>query len=248
MVNFNFNSIGELLNRIDTDNGQGTQSAKNMYLKGSYKADWYGGINNLSEYQQSVKNGYLPAVEQMQGQAATTEGNSQNLTSSNSGQFGDVAKYLSGEPECMFDFETQEANNYLILNIDAVTPYTTKGNVLMNKCKAIFNAVNILEATGTRVKINISIAINDKVKGSRKEGEKIQMNLLVKDYQDNFITSLHGLLIGNLATVRGIMYAYLSIHSKSPTLGSPIESIFTEGKKVSFMNHSEAEIKRIILN
>jgi hypothetical protein len=62
------------------------------------------------------------------------------------------------------------------------------------------------------------------------------VNLLVKDYQDNFITSLHGLLIGNLATVRGIMYAYLSIHSKSTTLGSPIDSIFTEGKKVSFMN------------
>jgi len=248
MLNFNFDSIGELLNRIDTDKGKGTQKAKEIYLNGGFKADWYGGINNLTEYNDTVKNGYLPAVEQMQGQTATTEGNSQNLISSNCGQFGDVAKYLSGEPECMYDFETQEANNFLILNIDAVTPATTSGNVLMNKCKAIFNAVNILEATGTRVKINISIAINDKAKGSRKEGEKMQMNLLVKDYQDNFISSLHGLLIGNLATVRGIMYAYLSIHSKSPTLGSPIDSIFTEGKTVSFMNHSEAKIKQIILN
>jgi hypothetical protein len=248
MLNFNFQSIGELLNRIETEQGEGSHSAKNMFLNGSYDSKWYGGINTLQKYKETVESGYMPAVEEIQGQAATTEGNSQNFISSESGQFGDVAKYLSGEPECMFDFETQEANNYMILNIDAVTPYTTSGNVLMNKCKAIFNAVNILEVTGTRVKINLSIAIEDRKKGSKKTGEKIQMNLLVKDYQDNFITSLHGLLIGNLSTVRGAMYAYLSIHAQSSSLGKPIESIFTEGKKVSFMNHSEEEIKRIILN
>jgi hypothetical protein len=247
MEQFYFNSIAELLTAIETQEkaGKGTKTQLIYFrdLPTEDRRQWLGGIKDLTEYKQTLVSGYLPAVEELNTGTATNEGNENIFIPSVSGQFNDVDAYLTGQPECMADFETQEANKYLVLNISGVTPAKMNAAQIMEKCKAVFSAVNFLEAKNTRVKIYLTVSVND-TKSRRMQEVKI----LIKDFSDNFVPTFHGLLIGHLTTIRGLIYAYLSIHNKCRTLGRCIETQPAAGETlISYWMQTAEQIKQIIL-
>jgi hypothetical protein len=241
MITYYFQSVASLIDATETEQGKGTRFSLDTFTNGSYDAEWFGGIGKLSEYKETLKSGYLPAVKELSQLAATSEGNTVSLVQSVCGQFGDVSRYLNGEPECMFDFETAEENKYLVLNIAAVSPANMQASKLMKLCAAIFSTVNFLEAQGTRVKIFLTVAVYDKV--AKKD---MQVKVLIKDFDDYFTPSYHGLLIGHYSTVRGLMYSYLSIHNKTKTLGKCIDIESAEGETViDFRTTDENKIKNL---
>jgi hypothetical protein len=247
MERYNFNSIAELLTAIETQEkiGKGTKLQLIVFrdFPTESRRQWLGGINDLAEYKQTLLNGYLPAVEELKG-TATNEGSQNNLVPSISGQFNDVATYLTGQPECMADFEQVQENKYLVLNISGVTPAKMDAAEIMNKCKAVFSAVNFLEANGTRVKIFLTVTVND-TKSRRVQ----EVRILIKDFKENFVPTYHGLLIGHLTTIRGVIYSFLSIHNKCKTLGKCIETAGEENEKlISYWRQSTEQIKQTILN
>lgn len=243
-----FNSIVSLIEAIETnkEKAKGTKIAYNRFFKDNtdFFTDWQGGIKNADEFNNFLKIGYLPAVEQLAAAQGTNEGSRNQLTPSVNGQFNDVAAYLTGQPECMADFMQEDENKYVVLNISGVTPAKMNAKEIMNKCKAVFSGVNFLEANGTRVKILLTVCTFDKV--AKKD---VNVQVLIKDFADNFVPTFHGLLIGHLATIRGIIYAYLSLYNKTKTLGSCREAQPEAGQKlISYFLNSEKQIKEIILN
>jgi hypothetical protein len=243
-----FNSIASLIEAIETnqEKAKGTKIAYNRFFingNDNFYTDWNGGIKDNKEFNEFLKNGYLPAVEELRG-TATNDGSQFNLVAGVSGQFNDVDAYLTGQPECMAEFEQIEENKYLTLNISGVTPAEMKAEQIMKKCKAVFSAVNFLESNGTRVKILLTVCTFDKV------GKKdCNVQVLIKDFTDNFVPTFHGLLIGHLATIRGIIYAYLSLYNKTKTLGSCREAQPEAGQKlISYFLHNEKQIKEILTN
>ena len=243
MQKFYFNSVAELLKATETETGKGTKNSLNRFTsENEYFREWNGGIANITEFKDILIHGYLPAVEELKG-TATNEGSQCNLVASVSGQFNDVAMYLTGQPECMADFAQVDENKFLTLNISGTTPAKMNATEIMNKCKAVFSAVNFLETNGTRVKIFLTVCVFDKV--AKKEQE---LKVLIKDFSDNFVPTYHGLLIGHLTTIRGLFYSYLSIHNKTKTLGSCREAQPEAGQKlISYFLNSEKQIKEIIL-
>lgn len=239
METYKFNSINDLIQAIETEKGSGTRTPLNRFIKGEGDLDWFGGINKLSQYKETLQSGYLPAVEEMQTATATSEGSTVNLVQSVGGQFGDVSRYLNGEPECMFDFETAEENKYLVLNIAAVSPANMDAKKLMRLCASVFTSVNFLEANGTRVKIFTTVAVYD-----RKDKSSMQVKVLIKDFEDFFTPSHHGLILGHYSTVRGLMYSYLSIHNKTTTLGNCTDIQSESGEVIiDFRSITEQQIK-----
>jgi hypothetical protein len=237
-----FKNIHELISAAQQQapSAKGTKVAyNNFFASRHHNVEWVGGIADITEYQNFVNCGYLPAVQNFDISAQTNEGNKSNFILSNCGQFGDVAKYLSGEPECMFDFSPQEINNYLTINISGVTPSTMKAKDIQEKCNAIFNAVNKLELSGTRCRILLTVCTKDRT--TRKQDKDVDAQVLVKDYEDNFIPSYHGLILGHLTTIRGLIYAFLSLHSMSPSLGACREAEKEEGQILISYHHDTPE-------
>ncbi|MFN7609931.1 MAG: hypothetical protein ACK5QX_03180 [bacterium] len=247
-MQYNFKNIHELIKEThkQAPKARGTKSSYNNFFTGDhYDPDWIGGITNINDYTDFTNKGYLPAVEELNISAQTNEGNKHLFSSSVCGQFGDVAKYLNGEPECMFDFEPQEVNNYLTINISGVTPGYMQAKDIQAKCKAVFNAVNELELKNTRCKIYLTVCTLDRK--SRKEDKNVDVQILVKDFEDNFIPSYHGLILGHLTTIRGLIYSFISLHNKTASLGSCREADKQEGVKlISYHKHTPEEIIKII--
>jgi len=215
---FYFNSVHELIRatEAEAETAPGFKYAFTQFYKGEAQADreqWTGGIRTADQYKELLKNGYLPAVNEL-GANATTQGNRNELTPSYSGQFFDVAAYVQGRPDCMAEFQTQETNQYLTINIDFSIGYDVKASTLMEKAKVIFNAINEIEAQGTRVKINMIAQVH-----ATETKQRFFIDVKIKDFEENFIPSLHGLFIGHLATVRAIFFSYLSLYSKQLSIG-----------------------------
>lgn len=248
-MQYNFKNIHELIKETHAQapKAKGTKSSyESFFVNNHYDPDWIGGIVNIKEFTEYVNKGYLPAVESLNISAQTSEGSKHLFAPSVCGQFGDVAKYLNGEPECMFDFEPQEINNYLIINISGVTPGYMQAKDIQAKCKAVFNAVNELELKNTRCKIYLTVCTVDRV--SRKEDKNVDVQILVKDFEDNFIPSYHGLILGHLTTIRGLIYSFISLHNKTKSLGSCREADKQEGVKLISYHHDTPEqiINKII--
>lgn len=247
MLHYNFNSVYHLIDTMlkESETGKGLKLAYNSFLAGwnQDRAAWVGGIGKLENYINTLKTGFEPAVSELKNVALNFEGLNQNLVPSICGQFGDVSKYLNNEPECMFEFEEITTNKFLTLHISGVTPYTMEAAQLMDKCKVIFNCVNNLELNGTRVKIYLSIATNETKSPAAKNQVKKQIKVLIKDFNENFVPGYHGLLIGHLSTIRGLFYAYLSLHNKKSSLGSCIDSEILPGEiYVTLRNDSQQSI------
>lgn len=239
---FYFNSIPQLIEATEAE-AETSTGAKNMfnrfYVNGNSDPEWTGGLTSIEEYKDLLKNGYLPAVESLKANQIST-GNRFDLVPSVSGQFNDIGAYLLGLPECMGEFQTQEANQYLTVFIECSVGWKTDGAILMEKAKTIFNCINEIEAAGTRVKIVLFTECT-----AHKTGEKFNLYVNVKAHEENFIPSWHGLLIGHLATVRSIIYSYLSIKSHQESIGSKdVRTKPEPGVIVVELTDSESEIKR----
>jgi hypothetical protein len=234
MLHYNFNNIQDLVNSMhnEVETGKGTKLQYNYFLNGytNDRAAWCGGIGLLNEYINTLKTGFEPAVNELKNTSLNIEGLTQSLIPSICGQFGDVSKYLNNEPECMFEFDEITTNKYLTVHISGVTPYTMDAGQLMDRCKVIFNCINNLELNGTRVKIYLSIATNETKSTTAKNQVKKQIKVLIKDFNENFVPGYHGLLIGHLSTIRGLFYAYMSIHNKKNSLGACIDSEIEPGE------------------
>jgi len=215
--NFAFNSIQDLIQATEeqapTAPGTKLTFSKFYCEEESPFKEWAGEINNANHYKELLKNGYLPAVEALDVDQVSS-GQRYDLTPSISGQFNDIGAYLEGRPECMGEFLEQETNRYLTVYIECSIGYNVKADLLMEKAKTIFNAINQIEAQGTRVKI---VMFADCF--AKETNQRLLLMVGVKNHEENFIPSLHGLYIGHLATVRAIMYSYLSLYSKQQSIG-----------------------------
>jgi hypothetical protein len=240
---FNFNSIHELIKKMFEDEPTAT-GTKNAYMAAKNNArdtEWTGGIKGLTDYFDLLKNGYLPAVEELKNNQSG-EGNHQLFTPSVCGEFSDVSAFLAGHPECMANFEEQPANNAIKININTCTPANMKGPELMEKCKTIFNCVNHLEANGKHVEIYISTAASN-----RKTQVKHETQIKIKATEEPILPAFHGLLLGHLSTTRVLIYSFLSLYSTVPTLGRVEEVNEPEMINISLMTDSNNQIKGKIL-
>lgn len=242
LQSFNFNSIAELIQTTEQE-AETSTGAKNLfnrfYVNENTDRDWTGGLSGISEYKELLKNGYLPAVEQLAANQ-TNSGTRFDLVPSVSGEFFDIGAYIEGRPECMGDFTQQEVNQYLTVLIECSVGYKVNGELLMGKAKTIFNCINEIEAKGTRVKIVLFSECT-----AEETNQKFNIYVNVKAHEENFIPSWHGLLIGHLATVRAVMYSYLSIKSLQDSIASKdVRSKPEPGTVVIELTDSETEIKR----
>lgn len=232
-----FDNIEEVIKRTEVEQivGPGSQiSYKQFYLTGR-DPKWTGGIGNATQYKEILKTGYLPAVEALQIDQVST-GQRYEFLPSVSGQFNDIGAYIEGRPECMGEFAEQEANKYLTVLINASTPAKMGGSTLMETAKLIFSSIQEMEANRIRVKIVIVFACID-----RRSKNEYRFYLNVKNFEENFIPSLHGLLVGHLATVRGILYSYASLYVKDKQLGwvTTVETEEPNTINLSLMDNKE---------
>lgn len=241
---FVFNSIHELIQAMEREapTAKGTKASYYSGISSSRDTNWTGGVKGFNDYFDLLKNGYLPAVEELKD---TTTGEGQRIifTPSVYGEFMDVSKYLAGHPECMGTYEEQETENIIRLNLNTWTPAYMEGSELMKKCKAIFSAVNHIENNGKRAEIYISTATTN-----HKTGQRHDVRIKVKSSEEPLLAPFHGLLIGHLSTTRVLIYAFLSLYSHIDTLPKAEEIEEPDMINISLMNDSPEQIKAKIIN
>jgi hypothetical protein len=227
-----FTNIRELLNKIKETN---YKSAANHFINNQENKNWTG-ITGKDEYMNYLLNGYAAGVEELNSEVTRAEGQAFRLVPSVAGVFYDVAAFVEDRPECMARFEAVEENTFLNININTATPSAMKGSELMKKAKAIFQAVNTLETSGTRCKITITTGVKTDDNGIHV------LKLLIKDYQDTLISSYHGLLLANHGTTRGVIYSYLSQFTKKLSIGSPMDYKIDADIEISMNEDNEKSI------
>lgn len=72
----------------------------------------------------------------------------------------DIGKFLTGEPECMIDFQTEDAVKFVTLSADITESAGCPNNVFKRKAIAIACLVDQLENNGFRVKLNVVLNEN----------------------------------------------------------------------------------------
>jgi hypothetical protein len=230
--------IGRTFSEADNKAAKGTKQSFERYKAGRNDTEFIGDIANFEQYESTLKNGYEIGVQEFSTEART-EGGRLEMVPDVCGQFWDVGAYLSGNPECMGDFVEVEANNYKTIVIDATTPAKMPARKLAAKCKAVFEAVGGLEVSGTRCKVIIRAGVYN------KKGNHIQVvELMVKDFEETLIPSYHGLILGNLSTVRGVIYSYMSLYNTRPNLGYAMPTQAQPGETmVSYLTDEPEQIK-----
>jgi hypothetical protein len=227
-----FSNIRELINSVKKTS---YRSAANEFLENSRNREW-AGVAGKDEYMDYLLNGYAAGVEELNTEVTKAEGQAFRLVPSVAGIFYNVAAFIQDMPECMAKFEAVEENTFINININTATPSAMKGSELMKKAKAIFQAVNTLETSGTRCKITITTGVKTDDNGIHV------LKLLIKDYQDTLISSYHGLLLANHGTTRGVIYSYLSQFTKKLSIGKPIDHKINADIEISMNEDNEKSI------
>jgi hypothetical protein len=242
-THFQFNSIEELIKTTEQEapTSKGNKSAFNSWNDpNGGRSSFCGGVKNAKEYNDLINNGWRPAADTLR---LTEAGENKTVFfPSVSGEFNDPGAFLAGLPECMLEVITETAPRLKNIYIEAATPGFTDADTIMKKTRAIFNAVETCEQAGTRCQIFIKV-------GVITNGKKMILTVKAKDHSEPLIPIYHGLILGHLATVRGVMYAYLSLYSKSSSIGAPAEDEpQPDGVTVSYQTDSPETIKNKIIN
>lgn len=238
-----YSSMFELLDRLPEKGPEftGDFETYNRSVMGNQNEGWAGaeGFDHAKE----IMNTYTcTELNQLVG-IGNSVSNRFELVPSVSGFFNDVQTYLIGDPECMADFEQVEQNKFIELFIDMPVASTVNLSVLTDKIKQLFEVINGIEMNGTRCKITIG------VNGfSRADNKNIQIELIVKDYEDPMNPALHGFILTHPALFRVFLIGVMSKYSNDGGVGTPIPCTHTTGILIDILKDSKQDILNKINN
>lgn len=124
-----------------------------------------------------------------------------------SGGTVDVGKFLTGEPECMIDFQTEDAPKFVTINVDVSESCGTPDEVFRRKSIAVGCLVDELENNGFRVKLNVVTNCD------RRNGFKKLVGVIcIKDYQEKLsVAQITGCV--SQGFFRRLLFAFMEKHS-----------------------------------
>lgn len=165
----------------------------------------------------------------------------------------DIGKFLTGEPECMIDFQTEDAMRFVTLNADICEHCGIGSAIFKRKSIAIACLVDELENNGFRVKLNVCCNIDFSSRSGGRLKRLIGM-VTVKDYQQKLsIAQITGCV--SQGFFRRLMFCFIEKYTPfdpDPGYGRPgddykdIEGVILKNTENGMPLNNEADIKKYV--
>lgn len=204
---YNFNTIGEFI-----DESQRTpQSKRDSSVK---RGDW-SGSKDMAETLDIADNGYeLDMIDTILEGIRSNEAIEVQPYYDVSGCEVNVGLYLSGEPECMLEYNVQEATNFIHIVMGVVESAFVDKEQILNRAAAMTSIVDNLENNGYRVKLSMVIANQ----GGFTKTQHLFTLVGIKDYQEHMdIARVAGIL--HPGFYRRLIFCYWEGHKDGPIRG-----------------------------
>lgn len=164
----------------------------------------------------------------------------------------DIGKFLTGEPECMIDFQSEDAPRFVTLNADICENAGTESSVFRRKAIAIACLVDELENNGFRVRLNVMCNIDFKMTGCF---DRLVGLVTIKDYHHKLsIAQITGCL--SQGFFRRLMFCFIEKHcpvcpddfsyGRPGTDYSGIEGVILKNTRNGMSLNSEEDIRRYV--
>lgn len=219
----NFDNIFALISEVENNNESytGNKHTYNSAMKAGDRPSFFGcdgwqaGRELMNSFESAANKELLNAGQQVN--------NSFALVPEVCGQFNDVVAYISGQPDCMANFETAAVYNTQEIFINLAVPHYITPQQLQKIADDVFSMVYNLEMTGTRCKIIAGINCKD-----RNTGICHQVTVGVKDFHDPLNGSLHSYMLGSGTFMRVFLLSFLSLLSSDQAVGAIVDPVYNK--------------------
>jgi hypothetical protein len=128
------------------------------------------------------------------------------------GDFLDVGAFVSGEPECFGFWDTANGNRkdkFITITVTSGFSWQVAESDIVKRGAAILSLVDILETNGVRCRVISEVIMQDKSDESR-----LQMSVVVKDFQDSLDLEKIAFSIVSPAFLRRFFFAIVERSKK----------------------------------
>lgn len=174
-------------------------------MVGSRDRSFYG-CSGINEFENNLKN---IKISERITEAYTnkkTYGTDQKLMESVSGEFNSVEKYLSGQPECMAEFEDKEANSFLTVLVETSVSSNITKSEFEERAIEVIKGVSVMEGSGIRCRLEIHFS-NTKNEDQKHNNWK----WVVKDFEDEYLKNMHGYILSYIDSYRVAGFTYWAL-------------------------------------
>jgi hypothetical protein len=125
-----------------------------------------------------------------------------------SGSYPDVGKYLTGEPENMVEFITEEDTKKISLVINASVSWQIDQKIQFNKGASVVSLINKLEDLGYRVSVDVLYCVTNRARSMRHDTK-----IRIKEYHEQVDIDRIAFIFCNVAFSRRVKF---SVNECSP--------------------------------
>jgi hypothetical protein len=217
----------------------GNEDCIQRFFKNKCQKDW-AGVLGVDEYEEALNSSDGPKAVEVNDNQVMADGMGCELVPSIAGEFTDPASYIAGLPECMSDFEQVEVNRYATIVINGSLSAVMKLKEQQAKCKVIAEYVTAMESAGIRCRIEYIWA---NLQGA-------SFGMVAKEYEENYLNTYHGNILGNFGTVRALGFALWALINDQYGLGTAMRATEDqlptdrEYAYLDFTDHSKADMRK----
>lgn len=171
------------------------------------RSGWAEGTARVAQYRDSL-SAWLSAAKSAK---------SREFAWDVTGEFVDVGKYLTGEPECFgSEAETGErtAGRVVSIRLNACVSCAVSADTIAARGIAVLCAVDLLESCGTRVEVVVST-------GSDGAGTRVDGNVTVKRPGEQVDADRLAFAVAHPSFFRRLGFRFLELYGHNPSLCRP---------------------------
>jgi hypothetical protein len=207
MKTVTFESVGKFVEAACAKAGDISKSSQQLNDAGGWQ-----GTSTFAEAVEQSKKGWPEGVERLSGIRASLEHlvekavavRGRNLRWDVTGDFLDVGRMLSGEPECCGEFRDESEGQLQTRVVRLVANVSAMGSVgsesIFSAGAALYAAVDILESLGHRVELWLG-------SGSECASKKLQVYVLIKDASQQFDPDRLAFFLCSNASLRRLFFS-----------------------------------------
>ena len=209
MKTVTYESVGKFIEAACAKAGDISKSSQQLNDAGGWQ-----GTSTFAEAVEQSKKGWPEGVERLSGIRASLEHlvekavavRGRNLRWDVTGDFLDVGRMLSGEPECCGEFRDESEGQLQARVVRLVANVSAMGSVgsesIFSAGAALYAAVDILESLGHRVELWLG-------SGSERHGtgDRLQVYVLIKEASQQFDPDRLAFFLCSNASLRRLFFS-----------------------------------------
>lgn len=216
LIQKNYNSYSEFLN--DSENGNPTIEESQRYSRKTGNKEFY----NTDTFEEAInlaKYGWKDSFKMVElsknlNQLIPVSQFKESFVYDVSGSYPDVGKYLTGEPENMVQFITEEDEKKISVIVNGSISWRIEQKVQFNKGAAIVSLVSKLEDLGYRVQVTLLYCVTSSNIDMRHD-----LKIVIKEYHEQIDIDRFAFIFCNVAFSRRIKLSALECSKEAKEMG-----------------------------